>query len=958
MTSPFEYVVTEAWTEIRLVGTSGVIQVDLWAIDGPEAAQPGVDLVNRLVGAGVAIAEANVAMLDHPAVAGLSTAEARRLGLPAAANVVIDIRFDANMTAPGAKVRLSWKRPTGQNIVGVERTGAWLRFGDAWYRLPQTLFDIAVKVDKVNAAGDEVGERLAALAELTETLPQAHADGVANPTGLARVLTVAVADSFSLDLRGEGHAARLFPVLHRTSANLNQPMLDPSQQEIFGDVLFNRFSTVRATYTLPGNTWVVLTPPLRKALEVVRSVQSAPVATKQKLLRSPRAFLREALGDDTDDTVLETLFRETTEYSERVIGLGLWQPRVVPWVPLAATDWLGGETAPASGGGTATSQGQRGLVIGDRCVPLDPAQADDLRARVETAIGAGTPSVDLEVGDETIQVPATHETLAALQKLEASRMPPAEKPVPNASVEHTAVLIHTNEQAVDVEASFKPRPAGAPGVPRAVATKLKAHQQDGLSWLQQAWKAGAPGVLLADDMGLGKTLQALAFIAWLREGMQAGDIEPAPILIVAPTGLLENWLKEHSDHLLQPGLGTCLRAYGRALAALRRTGQDGQPVLDTNTIMAADWVLTTYETLRDHDRDFGLIRFAAIIFDEAQKIKNPGVRITDAAKGMNADFRVAMTGTPVENRLSDLWCIVDGVHPGFLDDLKTFSRRYEASLDPDALAGLKRDLERSIGRQPPLLMRRMKYDHLRDLPSHTEVRHETPMPRHQVDAYRAVLANARNADRRGAVLEALQGLRGVSLHPGFADGQPDAEFIAASARLIATMNILDEIKPKGERVLIFVEDLSLQPRLARVIQRRYGLGALPILINGQVTGAERQRRVNRFQQADHGFDVMILSARAGGVGLTLTGANHVIHLSRWWNPAVEDQCNGRVLRIGQTRPVVIHLPLAVLPAGGRSFDLNLQALLERKRALMRAALVPTEENDRDHREVLDACMGE
>ena len=166
----------------------------------------------------------------------------------------------------------------------------------------------------------------------------------------------------------------------------------------------------------------------------------------------------------------------------------------------------------------------------------------------------------------------------------------------------------------------------------------------------------------ADDMGLGKTLQSLAFLAWLRLGMQSMVIPHAPILIVAPTGLLENWMKEHSLHLSSPGLGKCLHAYGRGLAELRQAGADGAPTLDREALAKADWVMTTYETLRDHDRDFGLVRFAVMLFDEAQKIKNPGVRITDAAKGMNADFRIAMTGTPVENRLSELWCIVDGVH--------------------------------------------------------------------------------------------------------------------------------------------------------------------------------------------------------------------------------------------------------------------------------------------------------
>ena len=182
-------------------------------------------------------------------------------------------------------------------------------------------------------------------------------------------------------------------------------------------------------YTLPASTYVVLSTTLRRALAVVRAVQSAPLATKQALLRCPGAVLREALGDDTDDTVIESAFRETAAYSDRVIGLGLWSPRVVPWVPLPSTNWLGGETAE---GAEPARQPPReaGLMIGDRCVPLDAGAADDLRTRIEAAIGAEISVVSLEVGGEIILVPATHETLAALHALEASRLPSATKPPP------------------------------------------------------------------------------------------------------------------------------------------------------------------------------------------------------------------------------------------------------------------------------------------------------------------------------------------------------------------------------------------------------------------------------------------------------------------------------------------------------------------------------------------------
>ncbi len=190
-----------------------------------------------------------------------------------------------------------------------------------------------------------------------------------------------------------------------------------------------------------------------------------------------------------------------------------------------------------------------------------------------------------------------------------------------------------------------------------------------------------------------------------------------------------------------------------------------------------------------------------------------------------------------------------------------------------------------------------------------------------------------------------------------ATGSDDA-FIASSARLLVAIEALDEIAAAREKSLIFLEDLDLQAKLAGLLQRRYGMASPPALINGTVDGGKRQARVNAFQTSRDGFDTMILSPRAGGVGLTLTRANHVIHLSRWWNPAVEDQCNGRVHRIGQTKPIFVHLPLATIGGTASSFDENLDALLDRKRKLMRDTLIPAEATvDQDREQLFKATVG-
>jgi SNF2 family DNA or RNA helicase len=477
-----------------------------------------------------------------------------------------------------------------------------------------------------------------------------------------------------------------------------------------------------------------------------------------------------------------------------------------------------------------------------------------------------------------------------------------------------------------------------------------------LAWLQSAWAEGLPGVLLADDMGLGKTLQGLAFLAWLRQGMATGCIPPEPALIVAPTGLLANWLKEHADHLAAPGLGDCVAAFGQGLRSLRQAeSPSGQPALDVAVLRRAAWVLTTYETLRDYDRDFGQVRFAAAVFDETQKIKTPGIRLTDAAKGMNVGFRIAMTGTPVENRLSDLWCIIDAANPGYLGDLKGFSREYENDQDPERLKRLRATLDRPIGGRPPVMLRRLRHERLPDLPSLHERADEQTMPAGQANAYAAAI-NQAHVGKRGDVLAALQRLRAVSLHPEPDAALDDDAFIAASARFAAAFEALDAIKARDERALLFVDDLAIQARLTGLIQRRYGLSSVPMVINGTVAGPSRQARVDRFQQSPDGFDVMIISPRAGGVGLNLTCANHVIHLSRWWNPAVEDQCNGRALRIGQTKPVTVHIPLAMLSSHGRSFDQNRHALLERKRRLMHEALIPPEATESERQQLLEESL--
>ncbi|MFT3937633.1 DEAD/DEAH box helicase [Rhodopseudomonas sp.] len=536
--------------------------------------------------------------------------------------------------------------------------------------------------------------------------------------------------------------------------------------------------------------------------------------------------------------------------------------------------------------------------------------------------------------------------------------PESEQPDDQTAADDNVLIIKQNIDGVAYQFSHPRRPVAiSRELPAGslASTRPKPHQTDGFKWLVDSWEAGWPGVLLADDMGLGKTFQALAFMAWIRANIAAksrasGAPARGPILIVAPTALLRNWAAEAELHLQPYALGDRVDAYGAGLRQLKlaRTADwSPEDSLDVDRLRDADWILTTYETLADNHRAFARVACSLVVFDEMQKVKSPGTINTHAAKAINADFVLGLTGTPIENRLEDLWCIMDRVAPGYLGDLKTFSATHtEDALD--ALRELKAKLDESRLGLPAIMLRRMKDQILVGLPTKTIKPYRADMPRAQSEAYAHAVREAQAGDRSpGAMLKVIHALRSISLHPeGGGDFDPyDPEaatrWVSGSARVQQVFAILRSIERSGEKALVFLEHRDVQTTFAAAATTLLGLRAEPVIINGTTSGPKRQDIVDRFQSKPPGFDLLVLSPKAAGVGLTITAANHVIHLSRWWNPAVEDQCNDRVYRIGQSKPVTIHVPMALHPAlGDRSFDANLDRLLERKRALSRHMLAP------------------
>jgi SNF2 family DNA or RNA helicase len=390
------------------------------------------------------------------------------------------------------------------------------------------------------------------------------------------------------------------------------------------------------------------------------------------------------------------------------------------------------------------------------------------------------------------------------------------------------------------------------------STPLKPHQLEGFRWLVQTWKSGWPGVLLADDMGLGKTYQALAFLAWHKVNASAlrdQDASHGPYLIVAPTALLRNWEKESLDRLSELGLGRRVDAYGSALKQLklpRPADSSDQDTLDVAQLREADWILTTYETLTDHERSFARIPYPVVLFDEMQKIKAPDTLNTKAAKALNADFVIGLTGTPIENRMEDLWCLFDRLIPGLLGDLKSFSRTFQQET-PEKLSELKRTLDTPLRAAPPVMKRRMKVDILEGLPTKKEKKYPTVMPAEQAQAYRELIHEARSSSdqSRGFMLKVLHGMRGISLHPqnpASVDATNKARFdifVRGSARLSATVRLLEQIASRNEKALLFIESLAMQEVLARGLAMSFGLDRKPAIINGSTPGDWRSLRALR-----------------------------------------------------------------------------------------------------------------
>ena len=936
------------------IGRSSTIPVQGWAARMADQAFSGLSRILALLDDPNSPVEVNGdgLLIDHATIAALTEPQALSLGFPPSVRAALQVDVSGLITDPDFRVHARWIGEANRSL-RVERHGAFLAVEGQDHRLPEPLFSFLKAIDAFSAANTaDHDSRMSCLAQLQSFIPEPAQSQVSLDAYFSS-FRMLHASAFSLSLRTDGGSFDFDPVLFgrrvldRPQTEEGPPvseaegLLTEHQQQVFASQRFRSSDTAKGAYVIERGVYVHLDPALREAMNVVRRMQVADAESRKRFVQKPQLYLKEALSEFLADDEIEKLFVETEQYSARVVDVGIWSPPVLPWIKREPNDWL---------------PEKFGLQIGGQYVVVDAKDIVPLREKIKEARKNGEAFVHF--GDEKICIPATVEAERSLSTLLGEIKPKQDQSKPDQvklrgadeeSQQKHVLIVVENFESLGFTRQVTPRSGEIRGLSAAVRARLKNHQRSGLAWLQETWSKGYPGILLADDMGLGKTLQALAFLAQLRELATSVDQtirHRGPILIVAPTGLLANWKKEHDLHLHEPGLGEICRVYGRHLKVLKtasnRDVDRGAPALDHRRIQQANWVLTTYETLRDYHLSFAAIPFACVVFDEMQKVKSAASLVTRAAKTVNADFTLGLTGTPIENQLADLWSIMDIVNPGCLSDLKSFSAKYRPD-DMEALEKLRALLLDATADSPALVLRRMKADHLEGLPEKRIHIRKRKMPEPQAQVYADIVARAKQQDS-GATLETLHLLRGISLHPTWPPAGDIADpqsFIQQSARLTETFFILDEIAARREKALIFLESLELQEHLALMIKNRYALQRRPMQINGEVTGETRQKLVDQFQSQRGAFDVMILSPRAGGVGLTLTSANHVIHLSRWWNPAVEDQCTDRVYRIGQDQTVHVYYPMAVHPLyGDASFDELLNALLARKRELSHRMLVP------------------
>lgn len=940
-----------------------ILPLSQWSVLADEEQLRTVQRLQSLIDCGAAAwneEQASVMIPDAVLAVGMPYEMWPHLGLPDMSGESLAIEHESSPYLANFSIDYIFYSERRRRLIAPVRQGLLFKTSSAvTHLLPPETYIVAETIDQLlrERSQRQIDPKFAwARADAVLSACEAVKNAVAEFSH-AKLLT---GYRFTAELNDDG---TIVPVVIRPKRAGDDdfiPLLLKKEKEAFVKYL-NSDMKLSGHVPVGKDTYLFMPKDTLLLLEAVRKINKGSAQDRLSFLANPAHKLASLIDDpaikpDSLEEIISNVFVETPEFcSDRVKALGPWQKETCSFVKTIPADWFG------------DTDDRVGVLLDGEFLWLSETELRRIIEKAKKALAQGLDTVEIngtETPLETVQIEELEKCLDKFGKLinedprldddgevdGTSRQGKDKSAELNLGQDEQKILfgpdLKRNLHALEYNAQFTKRQPWQHQLSslNAAGCSLLPHQQECLAWLCSLWNLGCPGALLADDMGLGKTIECLAFLAWIAEGNLLDD-KNKPALIIAPAGLRANWLEEGAKWLGERfGKGVHLTSgVISKLKTLPLTEQCEQ-------LEDKFWTVTSYETVRIHQDFFVCHKWGLIVLDEAQKIKTPNSLSTECIKSLKSEFVLAMTGTPVENSFMDLWSIMDAAIPGIMGSAKEFADKWCDDSKIDSSGKQLHDL--LLGKNPDqklcLMMRRLKTDRLKNLPLKAEEITHVIMPPQQAEAYaKALEAAKKDSGEQKNGIALLHNLMSIALMPRRLGCNGNDEItdqdIASSARLTALFKILDEIHEKNEKAVIFVLHLELQACLARKICKRYKMDHIPGIINGSMEAQARQRVVKDFQDPlkKDCFDCVVLTGRAAGTGLTLTAGNHVIHLERWWNPAVEDQCSARCWRIGQEKDVIVHIPVSEFPGGKiKTVDEVLHNFLETKRQRSQSVLMP------------------
>lgn len=908
-----------------------IVAVDDWGNFQSEYLSQ-MSIIQEFVDNGLATITNSTIEVETEDILTLDEIDKRLLGFPSDYPFVIYIETDGILSQGSFKFKYGFFDfvPNGNRLL-FNRDGVVLKNTETQYLLTLNQYRILDSIEKFNSLPESsrtFHHNLTCFADIKSLSD----DDVTLLDDFLQSQNVLHPEKIKIDVSFENEILELKPKIE----NLKQESLESA---------FDLSPTIKTIYNVAddnGGTTRVIIDSVQKE-ELTKLKRNRNISDKdliEDIAENPENYF--------DDNIIDLAY-----FSQRVREIGIYKPKFYPFVCPYKSEWIPGFVI-------------KDKVNGDKKIhfktPVELAEFESERniaiKEDKTHFTYKNEQVSVEDADKIVSI--------ATKQFENPKEPIVKESSTNSDevliIKENADLLEYIENNRIPESLqhifFNIENLKAP-------IELKEHQIEGVAWLQSLFRENLNGCLLADDMGLGKTLQLLYFIEWHAQNIN----NDKPYLIVAPVSLLENWESEYKRFFSPTNLEL------RFLYGVSGIGRDFSRNA-VSDLQRKQLILTNYESLRSYQMNLCAVDYSIVVLDEAQKIKTPGTLVTNVSKALKADFKIAMTGTPVENTLVDLWCIMDFSVPGLLGNAKDFAKNYQKPLgneDTDIHA-LGEQLRGQIG---VFIKRRLKQDVAKDLPKKNLKVISRLMPEIQANRYADEIELAKNeqmegVERRNQILKSLWAIRDISDHPFLVDNQINmycsTDLISSSAKLQILIDVLQEIQNKSEKAIIFADRKETQKMLQKVIYETFKISP-PSIINGDTPSSKqkesssklsRQQTIDRFQN-EEGFNVIIMSQLAAGVGLNVVGANHVIHYTRHWNPAKEEQATDRAYRIGQTRDVTVYYPMAVFPdsfqneKGERlkSFDEILDILLSRKKSLASSTLFPTEQSEVRPDEIFD-----